>query len=117
MLTKRRGGLLMRVPGGAAEGVYVPSVAAGDAEHELTQKIRRSKLSREHDPEFAHLLATAAARYFPDFEPDVVVSLPQKPGHEDRFRNIRDEVARRAGAVAGSVLRQTRIVEGYRQMT
>jgi hypothetical protein len=55
-----------------AAGLYVPSFVHGHATHQLTRKIRRSKVSREHDPEFAERLAVAATRRFPEFQPDFV---------------------------------------------
>jgi hypothetical protein len=102
----------------AAAGLYLPSFEPGHAEHDLTQKIRQGKIWREHDEEFAELLAGAAVRHFPDFRPDLIVSVPERSGGADRFRSIRSEVARRVGATdAGSALRQRRFVEGYRRMT
>jgi hypothetical protein len=57
-------------------------------------------------------------RGFPEFQADLVVSVPERPGADDRFRGIRAEVARRVGAVdADPVLRQTRVVADYRRMT
>jgi hypothetical protein len=79
-------------------GVYVPSCEFAHAGHELTQIIVRSKASREHDPVLARLLAASATWHFPGFRPDLVVSLPPKPGEEDRFRNIRRELAAQLGA-------------------
>lgn len=80
--------------------------------------IRGSKESRDHDMELAELLARLTLRAFPRFKPDLVVSVPERPGQEDRFRTIRSEVARRVDAATGhAVLRQIRDVEGYRQMT
>jgi predicted amidophosphoribosyltransferase len=103
---------------GVAAGLYVPSFVHGHVTHELTHKIRRSKASREHDREFAELLAVAAARRFPEFHPDLIVSVPERPGAEDRFRSIRAEVASRVGAAdAGAVLRQSWVVADYRQMS
>ena len=82
------------------------------------QKVRRSKVSREHDEEFAQLLAAVAARCFGGFEPELVVSIPAKPGQEDRLRDIRRAVAARTGATdAPAALAQTRVIEDYRQMT
>src|SRR5918999_2214154 len=93
----------------AAAGLYVPSRELAHAGHELTQKIRESKLSREHDPLFARLLAGSAARHFPGFTPELVVSLPPKPGRDDRFRNVRRWLASRLGAAdGGSALSLTR---------
>jgi hypothetical protein len=66
--------------GAVAAGLYVPSFEPGHAEHELTQTIRRSKVSREHDLQFAELLAATATRRFPDFKPDLVVCVPERPG-------------------------------------
>jgi predicted amidophosphoribosyltransferase len=101
-----------------AAGLYVPSFVHGHATHELTHKIRRSKVSREHDREFAELLAVAATRRFATFQPDLIVSVPERPGAEDRFRSIRAELASRVGAVdAGTVLRQRWVVADYRRMT
>lgn len=103
---------------GVAAGLYVPSFAHVHATHELSRKIRRSKVSREHDREFTELLAAAATRRFPTFQPHLVVSVPQRPGAEDRFRSIRTELASRVGAVdAGAVLSQRWVVADYRQMT
>jgi hypothetical protein len=66
----------------------------------------------------AHLLAAAALSHFPEFTPELVIWMPARPGQEDRFVNIRREVARRtAAADAGAVLRQTRAVADYRHMT
>ena len=102
----------------AAAGLYVPSFEPARRGHQLTRKIRRSKVSREHDAEFAQLLAALVARCFPGFEPDLVASIPAKPGQEDRFRNIRRGVAARTGATdAPAALAQTRVIEDYRQMT
>lgn len=99
-------------------GLYVPSFERGHATHALTQKIRRSKYSREHDLEFAELLAGVAMGAFPRFKPDLVVSVPESSRHEDRFRTIRSEVARRVGVTtADATVRQTRVLGGYRQMT
>lgn len=109
-------GPLTSVPG-AAVGLYLPSREFAHAGHELTQRILRSKLSREHDPALAWLLA-AAAMHFPGFTPELVVSLPPTPGQEDRFHNIRSELARRTAACdAGAALSQTRAVPDYRRMT
>jgi hypothetical protein len=66
--------------GPAAAGLYLPSREFAHPGHELSQKIRESKLSREHDPLFARLLAQSAARHFPDFRPDLVVSPLPRPG-------------------------------------
>jgi hypothetical protein len=104
-------------PGWAAGGLYLPSYDCAHAGHELTQMIRRSKSSREHDPELARLVAATAARDLPGFDPELVVSIPPKPGQEDRFRNIRRDVARRLGAAdGGPVLSQTRAVADYRRL-
>jgi hypothetical protein len=105
------------VCGWAAAGFYLPSYDCAHAGHELTQLIRRSKSSRERDPELARLVAATAARDLPGFDPELVVSIPPKPGQEDRFRNIRRDVARRLGAVdGGPVLSQTRAVADYRRL-
>jgi len=102
----------------AAAGLYVPSREVSHAGQELTQKILRSKTSREHDPLLARLLHGVAARHFPSFKPDLVVSLPPKPGEEDRFRNIRRALAELTGAAdAGSALADTRVVPDYRRMS
>jgi predicted amidophosphoribosyltransferase len=104
-------------PSAVTAGLYVPSFEPGHAEHELSQMIRRSKVSREHDLRFAELLAGRAARKFPHFKPDLVVSVPERPGREDRFQDIRSELAiRLAARDAGRALRQTRALEGYRRM-
>src|SRR5215211_503074 len=101
-----------------AAGLYLPSSDPGHVGHELKRKIRRAELSCEHDLEFAELLAAAARRELPGFEPDLVVSVPGQSGERDRFEHVRALVASRLGAAdAGSVLRQTRVVAGYRQMT
>ena len=68
----------------AAAGLYVPSREFAHAGHELTQKVLESKVSRDHDPLFSRLLAQSAARHFPGFTPELVVSLPPKPGRDDR---------------------------------
>jgi predicted amidophosphoribosyltransferase len=102
----------------AIAGLYVPSRELAHAGHELTQVILRSKTSREHDPLLAGLLAAVAAHNFPEFKPDLVVSLPARPGEEDRFRNIRRALAAATGAAdAGSALEQTRVVPDYRHMS
>src|SRR5919106_1810713 len=102
----------------AAAGLYVPSREFAHAGHELTQKILESKISREHDPLFAQLLARSTARHFPNFKPDLVVSLPPKPGQGDRFRNVRRELAARLGAVdGGAALTQRIVVPNYRRIT
>jgi predicted amidophosphoribosyltransferase len=102
----------------AAAGVYLPSRELAHPGHELTRKIRESKLSREHDPLFARLLAQSVAQHLPGFRPDVVVSLPPKPCREDRFRNVRRELAARLRATDGrSALTLTRLVRDYRRMT
>ena len=102
----------------AAAGLYVPSRELAHAGHELTQKILESKVSREHDPLFAHLLAGSTARHFPNFKPDLVVSLPPKPGQNDRFRNVRRQLAARLGAAdGGSPLSLTRLAPHYRRMS
>ena len=102
--------------GWAAGGLYLPSYDCAHAGHELTQMIRRSKSSREHDPELARLVAATAARDLPGFHPALVVSIPPKPDQEDRFGNIRRDVARRLGAAGGGpVLSQTRVVADYRR--
>ena len=88
-------GPLSAVAGVAAAGLYLPSRELAHAGHELTQTILRSKVSREHDPLLAGLLAATAMRHFPGFTPDLVVSVPPAPGREDRFRHIRGELARR----------------------
>jgi hypothetical protein len=104
--------------GWAAGGVYLPSEDCAHGGHELTQLIRRSKSSRERDPELARLVAATATRDLPGFEPELVVSIPPKPGQEDRFRNIRRDVARRLGAAdGGPVLSQTRVVADYRRLS
>ena|SRR5215211_3121000 len=101
----------------AAAGLYVPSRQPAHPGHELTQKILESKLSREHDPLLARLLAAAAARHFPTFTPDLVASLPPKPGQDDRFPNLRRELAARFGAAdARGALTHTRISPDYRRM-
>jgi predicted amidophosphoribosyltransferase len=98
--------------------VYVPSREVSHAGHELTQKILRSKTSQEHDPLLARLLHGVATRNYPSFKPDLVVSLPPKPGEEDRFRNIRRALAGLTGAAdAGSALADTRVVPNYRRMS
>lgn len=102
----------------SAAGVYVPSREVSHAGHELTQKSLRSKTSREHDPRLARLLHGVAARHYPSFKPDLLVSLPAKPGEEDRFRNIRRALAGVTGAAdAGSALADTRVVPDYRRMS
>ena len=102
----------------AAAGLCVPSREFAHAGHQLTQKILESKVSREHDPLFAQLLARSTARYFPSFNPDLVVSLPPKPGQDDRFRNVRRELAAGLGAVdGGAALTQRMVVPNYRRMT
>jgi hypothetical protein len=105
------------MPGWAAGGLHLPSYDCGHAGHELTQMIRRSKSSRDHDPQLARLVAATAARDLPGFDPELVVSIPPKPGQEDRFRNIRRDVARRLGAAdGGPVLSQTHAVADYRRL-
>jgi len=102
----------------AAAGVYVPSCEIAHAGHELTQIIARSKASREHDSVLARLLAASAMRHFPQFRPDLVVSLPPKPGEEDRFRNIRRELAAQLGAGdSPRALRLARVTRDYRRMS
>jgi hypothetical protein len=102
----------------AAAGVYVPSCEFAHAGHELAQIVLRSKTSREHDGVLVRLLAASAARPFPRFRPDLVVSLPAKPGEEDRFRNIRRELAGTLGASdAGRAVRPTRVIRDYRRMS
>lgn len=97
--------------------LYVPSWEPAHPGHTLTQRIVESKLSREHDPLLARLLAAAAVRHFPTFRPDLVVSLPPKPGQDDRFRNLRRELAARfGGADARGALTPTRICLDYRRM-
>ena len=101
----------------AAAGLYLPSFDPGHGDHELTQKIRLSKVSRRHDRELADLLTVALVTHLSGFTPDLVFSIPCKPGHEDRFRHIRRMLATRAGAGDGeAALSQTRVVEGYRQL-
>jgi predicted amidophosphoribosyltransferase len=101
-----------------AAGLYVPSRELAHPGHELSQRILESKLSREHDPLFARLLAGSAARHFPGFTPELVVSLPSKPGRDDRFRNVRRWLAARLGAAdGGSALSLTRLVRDYRRMS
>jgi predicted amidophosphoribosyltransferase len=102
----------------AAAGIYLPSRELAHAGHELTQTILRSKTSREHDPLLARLLGASATLHFPRFRPDLVVSLPPKPGEEDRFRNIRRELAARLRASDGErALRLTRVTPDYRRMS
>jgi predicted amidophosphoribosyltransferase len=102
----------------AAAGLYLPSRELAHPGHDLSQKIRESKSSRQHDPLFARLLAQSAARHFPGFRPDLVVSLPPKPGRDDRFRNVRRELAARLAAADGrSALTLTRAVPYYRRMS
>ena len=109
--------LLRAVPGGAAAGLYLPAGELAHAGHELTQKILTSKVSREHDPLLARLLAAVATLHFPHFKPDLVASVPPAPGREDRFRNIRSQLATETGATdAGPALTQTRVVADYRRM-
>jgi predicted amidophosphoribosyltransferase len=109
--------LLRLWPAGVACGRYVPSFEHGHDEHELTQMVRRAKVSRDHDLEFARLLADTVTRQFAGFQPDLVVSVPDRPGREDRFRNIRIELATRLGAAdAGRILTQARALEGYRNL-
>jgi hypothetical protein len=106
-----------KLAGPIAAGVYVPSFEAGHAEHDLTQKIRRGKVSHAVDGEFAALLSATLARVAPGFAPDLVVSVPAKPGQPDHLRGVRREVAGLIGAVdAGLVLRQLWIIDGYRVM-
>jgi predicted amidophosphoribosyltransferase len=101
----------------AAAGLYIPSRDLAHPGHELTQTIVESKRSREHDPLLARLLAATAARHFATFRPDLVVSLPPKPGRDDRFRNLRRELAARLGAAdARGALTRTRISLDYRRM-
>ena len=101
----------------AVAGLYLPSRELAHPGHELTQKIIESKLSREHDPLLARLLVAAAARHLPTFRPDLVVSLPPKPGQGDRFRDVRRELAARLGAAdAGGALIRTRAIPEYRRM-
>jgi hypothetical protein len=101
----------------AAAGLYLPSREIAHPGHELTQKIRESKVSREHDPLFARLLAQSAERHFPGFRPELVVSLPPKPGRDDRFRSVRRELAARLGAAdRASALTLTRPVADYRRL-
>ena len=65
----------------------------------------------------SHGIAGAAARHFPNFSPDLVVSIPPKLGQTDRFGDVRAEIAQRIPTAAcASALRQIRVVEGYRQM-
>lgn len=69
-------------------------------------------------PEFARLPAAVVARCVAGFQAELVVSIPPKPGQEERFRNIRREVAARVEATdGGAVLALTRVVADYRQMT
>ena len=101
----------------AAAGVYLPSFEPGHGAHELTRQIRQSKFSHRHDRDLADLLTAALATDLSGFTPDLVVSIPCRPGQEDRFRHIRRMLATRAGAADGAaVLTQTRVVEDYRQM-
>jgi len=102
----------------AAAGVYLPSFDADHHGHELTQKIRSSKASRSHDREFADLLAAILATSLRGFSPALVISVPHRPREEDRFRHIRRLLASQTEAADGeAALRQSRVVEGYRQMT
>jgi predicted amidophosphoribosyltransferase len=103
-------------PRAVACGLYLPSFERGHSAHALTQKIRRSKHSREHDLVLAELIARVAMLAFPEFEADVVASVPTSRG-PDRFGTIRVEVARHFGATSQALLEPTRVVEGYRQMT
>jgi predicted amidophosphoribosyltransferase len=103
---------------GAVAGLYLPSFHPGHTKHELTQKIRRSKASREHDLEFAERLATTLTEQLPGLWAELLVSIPPSPGDRDRFTEIRAGLAGRIGAAdGGRVLCQTRLVADYRQMT
>ena len=106
-------------PAWSAAGLYVPALAGGGRrEDELSLMIRGSKGSREHDRELTDRLAEAVARAFPRLVPELVVSVPERPGEEDRFRYIRAGLAARLGAADGwAALCQTRVVEGYRELT
>ena len=98
-----------------AAGLYIPAFAG--CEDELSQTIRRSKASRAHDRELTDRLVEAFTRAFPGLAPELVVSVPERPGEEDRFRYIRAGLAGRIGAaVSGSALRQTRVVAAYREL-
>ena len=100
-----------------AAGLYIPAFAPGGCEDELSRTIRRSKASRAHDRELTDRLVEAFTRAFPGLAPELVVSVPQRPGEEDRFRYIRAGLAGRIGAaVSGSALRQTRVVAAYREL-
>jgi predicted amidophosphoribosyltransferase len=49
---------------------------------------------------------------------ELVVSVPPRPGQPDRFEAIRGQLAKRLRAADGSsVLRQTRVIADYRQLT
>jgi predicted amidophosphoribosyltransferase len=101
-----------------AAGAYLPSFGSVTAADDLISNIRRSKVSYQHDEEFAQLLAAVATRGFPGFQPDLVVSVPERPGAEDRFGSVRTEVARQiAAADVGAVLRQRWGVPNYRKLT
>ena len=112
-----------RVPlprgGWTATGLYIPAFARGGRREDgLSLKIRRSKVLREHDRELTDRLVEAVVRAFPGLAPELVVSVPRRPGEEDRFRYIRAGLAGRIGAAdGGPALRQTRIVAGYRELT
>jgi peptidoglycan hydrolase-like protein with peptidoglycan-binding domain/adenine/guanine phosphoribosyltransferase-like PRPP-binding protein len=105
------------VPGGVATGLYFPSDDRRHGGHALTQAIRTSKLSREHDEHFAQRIARATREHFPGERFDFVITPPPKPGEADRLAGIRAKVASQLGARPVAPLVQTRTVEGYRGMS
>ena len=117
-----RSGAPSRVPlsrgAWTAAGLYMSAfVRGGRREDELSLKIRRSKVSREHDRTLTDRLVEAVARAFPGLARELVVSVPQPAGDEDRFRYIRAGLAGRIGAAdGGPALRQTRVVACYREL-
>lgn len=100
------------VPDGIATGLYYPSRHRDHAHDPLTRAIRASKHDRDHDAQLAARIHAAVLQTWPTIDVDAVVTLPPKPGADDRAGQLRELVAD-----AGAVLAQAFDVPGYRALT
>ena len=106
------------VPDGIATGLYYPSRHRDHGRDPLTRAVRASKHDRSHDAELAARIHAAVRQAWPTIAVDAVVTLPPKPGADDRVAQLRELVANvLRTADAGSVLAQAFDVPGYRAMT
>ena len=105
------------VPDGIATGLYYPSRHRDHNRDPLTRAIRASKHDRSHDAQLAARIHAAVLQTWPTIDVDAVVTLPPKPGADDRLAQLRDLVADALRtADAGAVLAQAFDVPGYRAM-